>query len=98
MILVLIVEALVQWYSILSRRKEPALHESPYVATALGRGLLWRRPRRRLMRNAAKTTSRFLRRFWSGLREWVRRCRVRKLPSFARHAVRLSPCLSAEEF
>jgi carbon starvation protein len=33
MILVLIVEALAQWYSILSRRKEPVLHESPYVAT-----------------------------------------------------------------
>jgi carbon starvation protein len=33
MILVLIVEALVQWYLILSRRKEPVLHESPYVAT-----------------------------------------------------------------
>src|SRR2546430_1876104 len=33
MILVLIVEALAQWYSILSRRKEPELHESPYVAT-----------------------------------------------------------------
>jgi carbon starvation protein len=33
MILVLILEALVQWYSILSRRKEPVLHESPYVAT-----------------------------------------------------------------
>jgi hypothetical protein len=33
MILVLIVEALVQWYSILSRRKESVLHESPYVAT-----------------------------------------------------------------
>jgi len=33
MILVLIVEALGQWYSILSRRKQPALHESPYVAT-----------------------------------------------------------------
>jgi carbon starvation protein len=33
MILVLIVEALVHWYSILSRRKEPVLHESPYVAT-----------------------------------------------------------------
>src|ERR1700694_1064728 len=33
MILVLIVEALAQWYSILSRHKEPALHESPYVAT-----------------------------------------------------------------
>jgi carbon starvation protein len=33
MILVLIVEALVQWYAILSRRKEAVLHESPYVAT-----------------------------------------------------------------
>jgi carbon starvation protein len=33
MILVLIVEALAQWYSILSRRKVPVLHESPYVAT-----------------------------------------------------------------
>ncbi len=33
MILVLIGEALVQWYSILSRRKEPVLHESPYIAT-----------------------------------------------------------------
>ena len=33
MILVLIVEALVHWYAILSRRKEPVLHESPYVAT-----------------------------------------------------------------
>jgi hypothetical protein len=33
MILVLIVEALGQWYSILSRRKQLVLHESPYVAT-----------------------------------------------------------------
>ena len=33
MILVLIVEALAHWYSILSRRKEPVLHESPYIAT-----------------------------------------------------------------
>jgi carbon starvation protein len=33
MILVLIVEALVQWYLILSRRREPVLHESPYLAT-----------------------------------------------------------------
>jgi carbon starvation protein len=33
MILVLIVEALAHWYSILSRRKEPVLHESPYVPT-----------------------------------------------------------------
>jgi carbon starvation protein len=33
MILVLIVEALVHWYAILSRRKESVLHESPYIAT-----------------------------------------------------------------
>ncbi len=33
MILVLIVEALAHWYLILSRRKVPVLHESPYIAT-----------------------------------------------------------------
>src|SRR6266481_4038176 len=33
MILVLIIEALVHWYAILIRRKESALHESPYIAT-----------------------------------------------------------------
>jgi carbon starvation protein len=33
MILVLIVEAIVQWYQILIRRTQPVLHESPYVAT-----------------------------------------------------------------
>ena len=33
MILVLLSEALVQWYAILSRSKEPVLRESPYVAT-----------------------------------------------------------------
>ena len=33
MILVLLVEALVQWYAILSRGKEPVLQETPYVAT-----------------------------------------------------------------
>jgi carbon starvation protein len=33
MILVLIAEALVQWYLLLSRRKEPLLHETPYLAT-----------------------------------------------------------------
>jgi carbon starvation protein len=33
MILVLIVEALGHWYSILSRRRPPVLNESPYVAT-----------------------------------------------------------------
>jgi carbon starvation protein len=38
MILVLIVEALVQWYAILSRRHEPVLHESPYVATQWAEG------------------------------------------------------------
>jgi carbon starvation protein len=38
MILVLIVEALVQWYAILSRRREPVLHESPYVATQWAEG------------------------------------------------------------
>jgi carbon starvation protein len=32
-ILVLIVEALAQWYSILTRRKEAVLRESPYIAT-----------------------------------------------------------------
>jgi carbon starvation protein len=38
MILVLIVEAFVQWYSILSRRREPVLHETPYVATQWAQG------------------------------------------------------------
>src|SRR6266568_4078026 len=33
MILLLIIEALVQWYGILSRRREAVLHESPYIAT-----------------------------------------------------------------
>jgi carbon starvation protein len=33
MILVLVVEALAQWYTILSRRTEPVLHETPYVPT-----------------------------------------------------------------
>jgi len=33
MILVLIVEALVQWSALLSRRREVVLHESPYVTT-----------------------------------------------------------------
>jgi carbon starvation protein len=33
MVTVLIVEALVQWYAILGRRREAVLHESPYVAT-----------------------------------------------------------------
>ena len=33
MILVLILEALVHWYAILSCRKESVLHESPYIAT-----------------------------------------------------------------
>jgi carbon starvation protein len=33
MVIVLIVEALVQWYAILSSRRAPALHESPHVQT-----------------------------------------------------------------
>jgi carbon starvation protein len=33
MVLVLVFEALFQWYSILSWRREAVLHESPYVAT-----------------------------------------------------------------
>jgi carbon starvation protein len=33
MVIVLIVEALVQWYAILSSRRAAALHESPYVQT-----------------------------------------------------------------
>jgi carbon starvation protein len=33
MVVVLIVEALIQWYALLSRRREAILHESPYVAT-----------------------------------------------------------------
>jgi carbon starvation protein len=33
MVLVLIAEALVQWYALLSRRRKAVLHESPYVAT-----------------------------------------------------------------
>ena len=33
MILLLIIEALVQWYAILSRTRETVLHESPYIAT-----------------------------------------------------------------
>jgi carbon starvation protein len=33
MILVLLVEAIVQWLAILSRRREAVLHEAPYVAT-----------------------------------------------------------------
>ena len=38
MVMVLIVEALVQWYAILSRRREAVLHESPYVATQWAAG------------------------------------------------------------
>ncbi len=34
MVLVLLVEALIQWAAILSKRREAVLHESPYVATA----------------------------------------------------------------
>jgi carbon starvation protein len=38
MILVLLVEAVVQWHAILSRGKEPVLHETPYVATQWAEG------------------------------------------------------------
>ena len=38
MVMVLIVEALVQWHAILSRRREAVLHESPYVATQWAAG------------------------------------------------------------
>jgi carbon starvation protein len=38
MVIVLIVEALVQWYAILSSRRAPALHESPYVQTQWAQG------------------------------------------------------------
>jgi carbon starvation protein len=33
MVLVLIVEALIQWYAILAQRTKPVLREAPYVAT-----------------------------------------------------------------
>jgi carbon starvation protein len=33
MILVLLAEAIIQWHAILSRGKEPVLHETPYLAT-----------------------------------------------------------------
>jgi carbon starvation protein len=38
MILVLLVEAIVQWHAILARGKEPVLHETPYVATRWAEG------------------------------------------------------------
>ena len=38
MVIVLIVEALVQWYGILSSRRQPLLHESPYVQTQWAEG------------------------------------------------------------
>jgi carbon starvation protein len=38
MILVLLAEALFQWYGILSRKRETALHETPYVATQWAEG------------------------------------------------------------
>ena len=37
MVLILVVEAIFQWFSILSRRREAVLHESPYVATRWAR-------------------------------------------------------------
>jgi hypothetical protein len=38
MILVLVGEAVMQWHRILSRGKEPVLHETPYVATQWAEG------------------------------------------------------------
>jgi carbon starvation protein len=38
MVIVLIVEALLQWYAILSSRRAPVLHESPYVQTQWAAG------------------------------------------------------------
>jgi carbon starvation protein len=38
MILVLLVEAIVQWHAILSRGRAPVLHETPYVATQWAEG------------------------------------------------------------
>jgi len=38
MILVLVIEAALQWYAILSRRKAPVLRETPYVATQWAEG------------------------------------------------------------
>jgi len=38
MILVLLLEALAQWYAILSGRRETALHEAPYVTTQWAKG------------------------------------------------------------
>ena len=38
MILVLLLEALAQWYAILSGRRETVLHEAPYVATQWAKG------------------------------------------------------------
>jgi carbon starvation protein len=38
MILVLLVEAAIQWHAILGRGKEPVLHETPYVATQWAEG------------------------------------------------------------
>jgi len=38
MILVLLIEALIQWYAILSGRREAVLHEAPYVATQWAAG------------------------------------------------------------
>jgi carbon starvation protein len=39
MILVLLVEAVVEWFRILSGRREAVMHEAPYVATRWAAGL-----------------------------------------------------------
>lgn len=38
MILLLLIEAVIQWHAILSRGREPILHETPYVATQWAEG------------------------------------------------------------
>ena len=38
MILVLLVEAIIQWHAILSRGRQPILHETPYIATQWAEG------------------------------------------------------------
>ena len=38
MVIVLIMEALLQWYAILGSRRAPVLHESPYVPTQWAEG------------------------------------------------------------
>jgi len=55
MVLVLVVEALFQWYSILARRRESVLHESPYVATRWARDFSGRNLQGHGLRASEKT-------------------------------------------